>query len=125
MRHVETGALPFLRSLGEEWKLLPPDAMQLFHRFDAIPPKARAVLFRQIENPTFPVESREVRWHPAFGPVHQEERFIKHSSRPFHESYVGNCSVGVFTDRLHDLIRSEERREGKACSSQCRSRLTS
>src|SRR3546814_19661639 len=79
--HVETGTRPFLRSFGEEWKLLPPDAMQLFHLFDAIPPKARAVLFRQIENPTFPVESREVRWHPAFDPVHQEERFIKHSSR--------------------------------------------
>src|SRR3546814_15715649 len=77
--HVETGARPFLRSLAEEWKRLPPDAMQLFHLCDAIPPKARAVLFRQIENPTFPVESREVRWHPAFDPVHQEERFIKHS----------------------------------------------
>src|SRR3546814_3292934 len=48
--HVETGTRPFLRSFGEEWKLLPPDAMQLFHLFDAIPPKARAVLFRQIEN---------------------------------------------------------------------------
>src|SRR3546814_14310004 len=71
--HVETGARPFLRSLGEEWKLLPPDAMQLFHLFDAIPPKARAVLFRQIENPTFPVESREVRWHPAF---RSEERRV-------------------------------------------------
>src|SRR3546814_4872744 len=30
--HVETGTRPFLRSFGEEWKLLPPDAMQLFHR---------------------------------------------------------------------------------------------
>src|SRR3546814_11505418 len=35
-------------------------------------------------------------------------RFIKHSSRPFHESYVWNCSVGVFTDRLHDIILEKD-----------------
>src|SRR3546814_19620699 len=57
---------------------------------------------------TFPVEAREVRWHPAFDPFHQEERFIKHSSRPFHESYVGHCSVGVFPDRLHEIILEKD-----------------
>src|SRR3546814_12188468 len=80
--HVETGARPFLRSLGEEWKLLPPDAMQLFHLFDAIPPKPRAGLFRHIEKQTFPVASREVHCHPDFGPVPPYERFIKPSYGP-------------------------------------------
>src|SRR3546814_11771451 len=63
--HVETGTRPFLRSFGEEWKLLPPDVMQLFHLFDAIPPKEQSVIFRQLENQNFPEESQEDRWQHA------------------------------------------------------------
>src|SRR3546814_17429087 len=65
--HVETGTRPFLRSFGEEWKLLPPDTMQLFHLFDAIPQTARAVLFRPLENTPFPVATREERKNVVWG----------------------------------------------------------
>src|SRR3546814_16472233 len=63
--HVETGTRPFLRSFGEEWKLLPPDAMQLFNLFIAFPPTPIGSFSGKTKTHTSPRYSREPR-----GPLH-------------------------------------------------------